>query len=228
MSKAGSHKRVHDMLLGPLERPALQWLSARMPSWVTPDILTAIGVVGSLATFFGYWLSNSNPIFLWLASLGFVINWFGDSLDGTVARYRKIERPKFGFYLDHTVDGFSQVVSLVGIGLSPYVRMEVALLALSGYLLMGSLAYINAFVIGKFQISYAKIGPTEVRVIAILITLYVYFFGNTEISLGTLTTSAFELVIILIAAALFITWVITAVTQGVQLKDVDAKDPVVE
>jgi phosphatidylglycerophosphate synthase len=157
-----------------------------------------------------------------------VINWFGDSLDGTVARYRKIERPKFGFYLDHTVDGFSQVVSLVGIGLSPYVRMEVALLALSGYLLMGSLAYINAFVIGKFQISYAKIGPTEVRVIAILITLYVYFFGNTEISLGTLTTSAFELVIILIAAALFITWVITAVTQGVQLKDVDAKDPVVE
>jgi phosphatidylglycerophosphate synthase len=216
------------MLLGPLERPALQWLSARMPLWVTPDILTAIGVVGSLATFFGYWLSDSNPIFLWLACLGFVINWFGDSLDGTVARYRKIERPKFGFYLDHTVDGFSQVVSLVGIGLSPYVRMEVALLALSGYLLMGSLAYINAFVIGKFQISYAKIGPTEVRVIAILITLYVYFFGNTEISLGPLTTSAFELVILLIAAALFITWVITAVSQGMQLKDVDTEDRALE
>jgi archaetidylinositol phosphate synthase len=225
MSKAGSHTRVHDMLLGPLERPALQWLSARMPSWVTPDILTAIGVVGSFMSFFGYWLSDSNLAFLWLAVLGFVVNWFGDSLDGTVARYRKIERPKFGFYLDHTVDGFSQVIMFVGIGLSPFVRMEFALLALSAYLLMTALAYINAFVIGKFQISYAKIGPTELRVLVILITLYVYFIGNTEIRFGSVTTNVFELFVIVIAVGLFITWAITAISQGVQLKDVDAKDP---
>ena len=118
------HQRVNDILLGPLERPALQWLAAHMPAWINPDILTGIGILGAVLIFFSYWLSNALPGFLWVASLGFVINWFGDSLDGTLARYRQSERPKYGFLVDHTVDSFNEVLIALGLGLSPYVTKE--------------------------------------------------------------------------------------------------------
>ena len=83
MADTKSHRRVNDILLGPLERPALRWLAAHMPAWVNPDILTGVGILGSVVTFLSYWLTNINANFLWLASLGLVINWFGDSLDGS-------------------------------------------------------------------------------------------------------------------------------------------------
>src|SRR5919198_5149184 len=110
MDKIKGHTRVNDILLGPLERPALQWLAAHMPAWITPDDCTLIGILGALLTLVSYGLSNLNPNFLWLASLGFFINWFGDSLDGTLARYRHIERPRYGYYIDHVIDVICQVM----------------------------------------------------------------------------------------------------------------------
>jgi archaetidylinositol phosphate synthase len=91
MTDQNKHTRVNDILLGPLERPALQWLCEHMPAWMTPDILTIIGILGAVVIFLGYVLSNQHPAFLWLASIGYVINWFGDSLDGSLARHRKID-----------------------------------------------------------------------------------------------------------------------------------------
>jgi hypothetical protein len=150
------HKRVHDMLLGPLERPTLQFLAGKMPAWVNPDMLLGFGLFGSLITLISYWLTNFNSAFLWLASLGFMINWFGDSLDGTLARYRKIERPKYGFFVDHTADSLSTVMIFVGLGLSAYVRLDIALLACIGYLLMMVLTYINTIVGGEFRTDRAE------------------------------------------------------------------------
>ena len=115
------HKRINDILLGPLERPALHWLAENMPGWVTPDLLTAVGLMGSLIALAGYGLSSYDPLFLWLASLGFIINWFGDSLDGTLARYRHIERPIYGFYIDHSMDIVTEALFFIGLGISPYV-----------------------------------------------------------------------------------------------------------
>jgi phosphatidylglycerophosphate synthase len=202
MPEIEKHKRVHDMLLGPLERPALQWLAARQPAWVSPDTLTGIGIIGSLIIFFSYWLTNQDPVYLWLASLGFVINWYGDSLDGTLARYRKIERPKYGFFVDHTVDSFSMAIIFVGLGLSAYVRLELAALACIGYLLMSILSYVAAFVSGEFKISYARIGPTEMRLIAIIANIAIYFFGNPDVVVGNISLSVFDWLIALIAIAL--------------------------
>jgi phosphatidylglycerophosphate synthase len=206
MAKIDKHQRVNDILLGSLERPALQWLSAHMPAWITPDICTAIGVLGALITSLAYILSNFNRNYLWLASFGFVVNWFGDSLDGTLARYRHIERPKFGFYIDHTTDTFGQVVIFLGLGLSPYVSFNVACLALIGYLMLGILVYVRTCVVGEFKISYGKLGPTEIRVIAILLNTGMYLVGikTVEWSLidNQLIFSVYDIVVSIIALLL--------------------------
>ncbi len=215
------HKRVNDILLGPLERPALQWLSAHMPVWITPDVCTAIGVLGALVISAGYILSNRDGSFLWLASFGFVVNWFGDSLDGTLARYRRIERPKFGFFIDHTTDAFCQAVIFLGLGLSPYVAFSVACVALIGYLMLATLAYIRTCVVGEFKISYRKLGPTEIRALAILLNTCMYFLGPRPMAWRAANTliafSVYDIVVSLIALLLFGFFFNTAWKQGREL-----------
>ncbi len=216
-----NHKRVHDMLLGPLERPTLQFLAGKMPAWVNPDMLLGFGLFGSLITFISYWLTNFNSAFLWLASLGFVINWFGDSLDGTLARYRKIERPKYGFFVDHTADSLSMVMIFVGLGLSAYVRLDIAMLACIGYLLMTVLTYINTIVGGEFKISYGKVGPTELRIIAVIVNIIIFFCGNPLLRLPFCTISAFDLAVLAITVALFITFIVSSIKDAARWSIID-------
>jgi archaetidylinositol phosphate synthase len=202
-----THQRVNDILLGPLERPALRWLAAHMPARVTPDTLTAIGVLGALVTAAGYILSNIDRNYLWLASFGFLVNWFGDSLDGTLARYRRIERPRYGFYIDHTSDTFCQAVVFLGLGLSPYVSFNIASLALIAFLMLTILVHVRTNVAGEFKISYGKLGPTEMRAFAILLNLTMYFFGPGSIEwfVGNkyLPLNIFDLAVSFIALLLF-------------------------
>ncbi len=221
MPEIGEHKRVNDILLGPLERPALQWLAAHMPAWVTPDILTGVGILGAVVVSAGYVLTNWHPGFLWLASLGFVINWFGDSLDGTLARYRKIERPIYGFYIDHTVDAANEVMIFLALGLSPYVRFELACLALIGYLLLSVLVYIRTCVKGEFVISYSGLGPTEIRVLAILANALIYFIGNPQVTLGNLTLTVYDWLVIVVNGILALIFVLSAFNQARILSKAD-------
>lgn len=223
MPDVKSQTRIQNSILDPIERRVLHWFAERSPQRFTPDILTIIGIIGSLVIFVGYALTKASPAFLWLASLGFVINWYGDSLDGTLARYRKIERPKFGFYIDHIVDAFSQVVVFTGLGVSAYVRLDIACLALSGYLLLSILAYVYAFVTGVFRISYAKIGPTEVRLIAIIANALIFFFGNPGYEFLGITITAFDTLILVIALLLFTLFVSTSIQYGRELVGVDSR-----
>jgi len=221
MPDVSSQKRVHDMLLGPLERPALRWLAEHTPQRMTPDTLTLIGIAGSITILVGYYLSRFSAGFLWLATLGFIINWYGDSLDGTLARHRKIERPRFGFFVDHTVDAFSQVMVFLGLGFSPYVRLDVATLALVGYLLMSIVAYVHAFVTGTFRISYARIGPTEMRVIAVLINAAVFFFGNPSFNLVERSITLFDALVMVIAIVLMVAFAVTSLRYAYSLVGID-------
>lgn len=220
MSEPKPHERVNDILFGPWERPALQWLAEHMPRWVTPDVLTSIGVIGSLMTFAGYWASSSAAAFLWLASLGLVINWFGDSLDGTLARFRKIERPKFGFFIDHTVDAISETLIVFGLGLSPYVSFEIAAVALIGYLLMSVLVYVRTYVSGVFRISYGHFGPTEVRMIIIALNAVLFFVGVRKVSLWFGEVSIYDVAIGGLGAALISVFLVSTAVEGRQLAKV--------
>jgi phosphatidylglycerophosphate synthase len=195
MKKFNKHKRVNDILLGPLERPALHWFATHMPAWVTPDICTAIGILGALLTMVSYGLSNYSPNYLWLASLGFLVNWFGDSLDGTLARYRRIERPRYGFYIDHITDVVCQVLIFLGVGFTPYVSFNVACLALISYLLLSILVYVRTYVVGEFKISYGKLGPTESRVLAIFLNTSMYIFGLKSLVWGQVTFSFYDMAV---------------------------------
>ncbi|MGB5710716.1 MAG: CDP-alcohol phosphatidyltransferase family protein, partial [Waterburya sp.] len=197
--------------------PALQWLAAHMPGWINPDILTGIGILGAVMIFFGYWLSNQMSAFLWLASLGFVINWFGDSLDGNLARYRQIERPKYGFFVDHTVDSFNEVLIVIGLGLSPYVTFNIACLGLIGYLLMSILVYIRTYVNGVFQLSYGKFGPTEVRVILILLNATMFFLGIPEVELSLGLNTIYDIPIAIIAVVLGVLYTVGSIKDAVEL-----------
>jgi len=220
------HTRVNNILLGPLERPALKWLAEHMPAWITPDHLTAVGLAASILIFAAYWLTSLNPAFLWLASFGFLLNWFGDSLDGTLARHRQIERPLYGFFVDHAIDSLSMVLIFCGLGLSPYVRFEFALLALVGYLLLSVYTYLVTYVNGVFRISFAGLGPTEIRTIAILINTIVFFSGNDMVAVnlpipGPFTV--FDLALLVLAAVMFIAFIVVSVVTALDLEKKDTE-----
>lgn len=161
--------RIQTSVLNALEKKVLVWLAERQPKWMTSDILTYIGTFGAAVIAAGYILSAWNINFLWLSSLGFIINWYGDSLDGTLARVRKMQRPIYGYYLDHTIDTINEVMIFVGVGLSGLMHLEIALFALVMYFLMTINVSINAHLKKEFKLTYASMGPTEFRIIMIII-----------------------------------------------------------
>ena len=174
-------ERINSTLLRNIEKSLLSFFVKIIPLNIMPDHLTTIGLIGSVVIALGYYLCNYNINYLWLANAGFVINWFGDSLDGSLARYRKIERPLYGFFIDHNVDSISMLLIAVGLGLSPYMRFDIALYTLTGYFMLSISTYINAYVRGIFRISFAKIGPTEVRTVAIIGNTVLFFLGKNLI-----------------------------------------------
>lgn len=223
MQDIRSHKRVLDTFTGPVERPVLRWLAAHMPSWMTPDFLTSIGVVGGLVILIGYALTGIDRNFLWLVNLGFVINWFGDSLDGTLARYRHIERPVYGFYIDHAVDAYVEIMIVLGLGLSPYVRFDLAAVALIGYMLLSVLVYVRTCVKGEFVISYGKLGPTEVRLIIMAANTLIYFAGNPSLKFFSLALTVFDWVVVAIILLIYSIAIGTTITQARLLAKTEAE-----
>ena len=177
-------KRTNDILLGPLERPALQFFARHMPAWVNSDMLTGFGLFGSLLTGISYAMVGTGEIkgsvWLFIASLGFIFNWFGDSLDGTLARYRHLERPNYGYYTDHSIDGITALLIFAGIGLSGIARFEITMFALSTYLLLMVQVFLKTHVTGVFEMTSIKLGPTEVRVLAIIMNTTLFFTGIGE------------------------------------------------
>ena len=161
--------REMQFLLAAPEKRVLTWLAQRVPRRIRSNHLTALGMIGAAGAGTAYALTNYDFHWLWAASLLLVVNWLGDSLDGTLARVRGTQRPKYGYYLDHVVDAFSTTVIGLGIGLSPYVYLGLALGIVIVYLAMSINVYLESTVFGVFKISYGRIGPTEVRLILILL-----------------------------------------------------------
>ncbi|MFN4110732.1 MAG: CDP-alcohol phosphatidyltransferase family protein [Ignavibacteria bacterium] len=221
MNDSIKHKRETTTILSFIEKPALNWLANKLPEFMTPDFLTVIGIIGSFLTGLGYFLSLFSDYYLWLANFGLLLNWFGDSLDGTVARFRHIERPKYGFFIDHSLDSISMVLIGIGVGLSPYARFDFVLMALVSYLLMSILVYIKTFVHGVFKISYYGFGPTEARVFIALVNVLIFYFGVGDYKIAGHELSLIDLAALFFAIVLFVFFISSVWIEGKQLKKLD-------
>jgi len=157
--------RQQTSLLAPLERVCLSWLARNMPPWVKPDHLTLLGFGAMLAAGMCYALAKWWPPALLIVNLCLAVNWFGDSLDGTLARARNKQRPRYGFYVDHIVDAFGILFIICGLALSGYMTWTIALAVLVVYFMISIDVYLATYTIGTFKLSFYKFSPTELRIL---------------------------------------------------------------
>ncbi len=208
-------------LLAQPERRVLRTVAARLPRWVTSDHLTLLGVLGAVAVGAAYALTTYDIRWLWAASGALVVNWFGDSLDGTLARVRRAERPRYGYYLDHLVDAFSTAVVGVGIGLSPFVRIEVALLLVVAYLALSINVYLETAVFGVFRLGYGRIGPTEARLILIALNTLLLLgatVGGSALDQAAALSNAVSLLLALAMGGMLVARFVTNLNQLARLE----------
>lgn len=167
-------RRVMTFMLAEVERQTLIRMARGIPARIRPNHLTALGVLGAVGAGVAYAATSVHPAWLLLASLALAVNWLGDSLDGTLARVRRIERPRYGYYLDHVVDAFNTAAVGVGLALSPFVQPEVALGVVILYLALSINVYIETAVYGEFRMAYGRIGPTEARILMVIANTVVF------------------------------------------------------
>jgi archaetidylinositol phosphate synthase len=157
--------RIQTSFLSRIEKQTLLWLAENMPQWINSDHLTILGFLGQIMAGVSYALSRTNRIWL-IAGIGFLaVNWFGDSLDGTLARVRQQQRPRYGFYVDHMVDSFGALFMMGGLALSGYMHPYIAIGLLLGFLLLSIQSYLATYTLGEFRLSFWNFGPTELRIL---------------------------------------------------------------
>jgi phosphatidylglycerophosphate synthase len=161
-------RRIHGSLTANAEKQALIWLARRTPSWINSDHLTALGVLAQIFAGASYALARWNRYVLLLAILFLVLNWLGDSLDGTRARVRNQQRPRYGFYVDHMVDSFGVLFLMGGLALSGYMAPALAIALLIAFLLLSIQSYLATYTMGEFHLSFWRFGPTELRILLVI------------------------------------------------------------
>jgi|SRR5882672_7484516 len=174
-------RREQTSVLAPLERAILRELARRMPQWVNSDHLSLLGLVAMFLAGVFYAVSGRNPLMLHVVNVCIFLNWFGDSLDGTLARYRDRQRPRYGFYVDHIIDTFGTMFLIFGLVLSGYMTERVAAATLIVFFMLAINSYLAAYALGIFKISHGKLGPTEMRLVLIIGNLALLHSAHTRI-----------------------------------------------
>ena len=173
--------RLQNSFTAAPERKALLWLAARMPPSINSDHLTLLGFMAMFLAGCSYALARWNPWGLLLATVCLALNWFGDSLDGTLARVRNRQRPRYGFYVDHVIDSFGALFLMGGLAVSGYVDWRIAIGMLVAFLLLSIESYLASYTLGIFRLSFAKFGPTEIRILLGIANTVLFFLPATQI-----------------------------------------------
>src|SRR3954465_4097082 len=157
--------RIQQSVLARPEKRFLIWMAERTPSWIHPDHLTIFGFVAQLMTGISYAFAVSSQLGLTGATVFLILNWFGDSMDGTLARVRQQQRPRYGFYVDHMIDSIGAVAMMGGLALSGSMHPVIAIGLLIGFLLLSIQSYLATYTMGEFHLSFWRFGPTELRIL---------------------------------------------------------------
>lgn len=214
-------QRTTASLTSAWEKRNLPRMARALPEWVTPDQLTGLGVFAAALIGAGYILAWISPWYLLLCIFGLLVHWAGDSLDGTLARVRKMERERYGYYVDRTADAISTVLIGIGFGLSPYVHLSVAMMMTIGYLLLQLYAEICAYTSRRFPLSFGYFGPTEARMALGLFTLGLMFWTPVSFMVGPFRLTYVDVVVLGTSLGLLSTFLRSSLKEAKYLDGLD-------
>lgn len=221
MEKKQKAQRVIDTMTGRWEKRNLPKMAAALPQWISSDHLTILGIFASLVISFGYIMTWYSPWWLMLANFGFLMHWWADSLDGTLARVRHLERERYGYFVDHICDAWSTVIICVAFGLSPLMRLDIGLYLAIGYLMLNIYAHVAAYSEGIFRLSYAKIGPTEVRIIIVIVNCILIFWNPVFLTFRNIQLTVVDVIGAVIATIFMIIFIIASIKTAIILDKLD-------
>jgi phosphatidylglycerophosphate synthase len=222
--KRDEQQAINTAITSGVEEKAKEWICPRIPEWMSPDHLTIIGILGMIITAVGFVWGFFNKVGLVLLPIGLIINWFGDSFDGSIARYRKRTRPNYGYYIDKIVDAIAVIILVLGIGLSGFVKIEIALLLGLMYLSLMLHVDLIVYVENKCQNSFGLFGPTEMRILGIILSIIMYFLPVKYYDIYGHLVTQYDFLVLTISVIMFLILVISVVRKGLELNERDTKD----
>ena len=219
--KRDEQNAINTGLTAHAEEKAKEWICPRIPQWVNSDMLTVLGFLSSFIIAAGFVLGFANRWYLILVVVGLILNWFGDSFDGSLARYRHKTRPNYGYYIDHITDGLTITVLGLGLGLSGFVRVEIALAFIIMYLMLMMHVELVTYVENEFKYSFGLFGPTEFRIIGILLAVVMFFSPVKYFDIWGYTLTQYDLFATFAVVVMFIILISSIVSKGVELDKID-------
>ncbi len=222
--KRDSQQAINTAITAKAEEKAKEIICPRIPQWISPDHLTLIGIIGIVIVSIGFVLGYLNRYYLGLVPFGLIINWFGDSFDGSIARYRKRTRPNYGYYIDKIVDTVVMIVFGLGLGLSGFVKIEIAMLLTAIYLAMMMNVDLLVYVKGEAKNSFGWFGPTEIRIIGIIVSVVMFFIPVKSYDIYGYLVTQYDIVVLVLSVLMFLILISEIVKNGIRLNKEDTKD----
>lgn len=222
--KRDSQQAINTGITAKVEEKLKEIICPRIPEWMGPDHLTIIGIIGMMVVSVGFPLGFVNRYFLVFVPLGLIINWFGDSFDGSIARYRKKTRPNYGYYIDKIVDAVALIILVVGLGFSGFVRMEVSLLLGCMYLALMLNVDLLTYVKGISKNSFGWFGPTEIRIIGIIVAIAMFFLSINTYEISGYLVTQYDIVVLVLSVLMLIILLVDIFKNGIELHREDIKN----
>lgn len=219
--KRDTQEAVNTAITAKVEEKSKEWICPRIPAWVSPDMLTVLGYIGIVITGLGFILGFMNKWYVLLIPFGLLVNWFGDSFDGSIARYRKKTRPNYGYFIDKIVDAIAVVTLVLGIGLSGFVKIEIALLFGCMYLALMLYVDLVIYVEGKARNAFGLIGPTEIRIIGALFSLYMFLSNVKYFDIYGHSLTQYDLGVLVMSVIMFGVLIFSVIKKGIELHKID-------
>jgi phosphatidylglycerophosphate synthase len=216
-------KRISFAVTYRVEAIILDFLVSKLPKWVSPDLLTLTAFLAALFGGLFYILAGENLFYLHLVSLMVILHWFADSLDGRVARYRKVPRPNYGYFVDHILDSASTILFLGGLTVSAVTSTSAWLWVGVLYLLMMIHIFLKARVFNTFQLSLSAMGPTEARIGLILVNTLTFFFGSFSLTFLDVIVNFVDIVGLVAAGGILAVLIPDVIYTSVKLNQIDRK-----